>query len=407
MSDSAVGPSSGYLFQFEKALALLSNLDGANDIVSIELVDDVAIQDENGLILMSVQSKHSVSPNGTTFEDTSHALWRTIQIWIEKLEQGIFNNDTRFICSTNKKIDSNYLLRKIQNKDLPDVIKEIKELLKVQQKKLKEATTSGKSIKNTIKLIKFALSKTKEFSIVKRNLEVNDEESLMEKFYVGVNMITDEYSEVRKKAAFEEMYGWIVQNSKAKWLNGSTATFTKKDFDTRLSFVNNNPSIVNAVFRKKNLLGSISETSFEAKKKELFVAQIEDISRNERAKTRKIEKAIQDFIYHDIEMTYIITTGNFTEEDRESFKKTCKEKWQTCFDSHVLKELDEYNSDEKNEIALRIFDTIMDNIQVEFQDGFKFNSSNSYVQNGTFLHLSNTPEIGWHPEWEFKYKTGG
>ena len=43
MSDSASASISGFLFQFEKALALLASSIDSNSIVSIEKVDDVAV----------------------------------------------------------------------------------------------------------------------------------------------------------------------------------------------------------------------------------------------------------------------------------------------------------------------------------------------------------------------------
>ena len=80
MSDSAKGPLAGYLFQFEKALLLLAELDKVTDSISIEDVDDIATHADDGTVLMTIQAKHSISSSGTTYEDTSHALWRTIEI---------------------------------------------------------------------------------------------------------------------------------------------------------------------------------------------------------------------------------------------------------------------------------------------------------------------------------------
>ncbi|MDH6254178.1 hypothetical protein M2347_003905 [Chryseobacterium sp. H1D6B] len=59
MSDSASGSIAGFLFQFEKALVLLATLDNTTDVVSIEQVDDVAIQNDEDLVLVTIQSKHS------------------------------------------------------------------------------------------------------------------------------------------------------------------------------------------------------------------------------------------------------------------------------------------------------------------------------------------------------------
>ncbi|QQT55331.1 hypothetical protein I6I98_08775 [Sphingobacterium multivorum] len=410
MSDSASGSISGFLFQFEKALVLLATLDNITDVVSIEQVDDVAIQSDEDLVLVTIQSKHSIAPNGTTFEDTSKSLWRTLQIWIEKLEKGIFNDSTKFICSTNKKIAANSLLRKILTESFDDVVQEIKVLLDKQKAKLKGLQTSnkeaGKSIKPIIKLIQFVLSKEEKFRIIKENLIIEDSESLIERFFIATHMTTDNYSQTRKELVYNAMYGWLLSGSKAKWLQGTNigAGFTKKDFDAKLSIVNANPAIVNAVFRKKDDLGVIDSKRLSEAKKELFVIQIADINRKKSAKERLIENAVLDFIYHDIEMAHIVRGGNFTEPDFRQFQKACIDRWQSYVDTVIVKELEDYDEEEKNEMAVKIFDNVMNNMEVNFQEGFSFNSSNSYIRNGTFLKLSNIPEIGWHPDWESKYK---
>lgn len=408
MSDSAAGALTGFLYQFEKALAMLATLGAPHETVSVEMVDDVAVQSPDDVVLMALQAKHSISPNGTTFEDTSYALWRTIQLWIEKLANGTFNDQTAFICSTNKIIPAGSLLRRIKDNDIDEVVREIKELLTTQEEKLKALKQvdpkSGGSIQKVSTLIKYALSNEVQFAQVKANLQIQDNEDLQEKFFVALHMTSNEYTPARKQATFESMYGWIAARSKARWKNGADARFQKIDFDSRLAQVNSNPAIISAIFRKKSWLGSLDAKMTTDAKKELFVRQIEDINRNERAKERKIERAIQDFLYHDIEVAHIIKSGNLTDVDFEEFRKNCKERWQACYDAVVIKELDEYEDESKNEMAVRIFDEIMDKVVVSFQSGIAFTQDNQYIHNGTFLKLSNIPEIGWHPEWENKYR---
>ena len=240
MTDSASGSISGFLFQFEKALVLLATLNNITDVVSIEQVDDVAIQNDEDLVLVTIQSKHSIAPNGTTFGDTSKSLWRTLQIWIEKLEDGTFNNSTKFICSTNKKIADNSLLKKILTDSFDNVLKDVKLLLDNQKLKLKILQSNnkeaGKTMKPIIKLIEFVLSKEDQFRIIKENLIIEDKESLMERFYISVHMTTNNYTQARKEFVYNTMYGWLLNASKAKWLQGTNtgATFTKNDFDEKL-----------------------------------------------------------------------------------------------------------------------------------------------------------------------------
>lgn len=208
LSVTAAGSITGFLFQFEKALVLLATLDNTTDVVSIEQVDDVAIQNEEDLVLVTLQSKHSISPNSSTFQDTSKSLWRTIQIWIEKLNSGIFNNSTKFVCSTNKKIGSHTLLYKLKHLDFEQVLREVSQVLDKQKEKVKNLPEkeSGQSIKQVIKLIEFALSNAEKLKIIKENLEIEDQESLKERFLVAAHLTTDNYSQSRKDDVYDAMY---------------------------------------------------------------------------------------------------------------------------------------------------------------------------------------------------------
>lgn len=408
MSDSASGPIAGYLFQFEKALLMLASLEKTSDRISIEKVDDVAAHDSNGVVLMTVQAKHSLAAAGTTFEDTSYALWRTLEIWIQKLNKNIFSNDTKFVCSTNKNIGEQSLLRKIVRLSFNEVLQELNVLLKSQQDKLKqlliEDPKSGSTIKETIKRIRFVLKYSQLLEIVKTNLTICDNENIKEQFLVKIHMMSDDKSDLQRENVYTEFYGWIIYGSKAMWLNGQFASFAKKDFDNKWSHINSNPTIVNAIFRKKDeILGSISQVAIEKAKAELFVKQIEDLKRNKASKERKINEAIQDFLSSDIEIARIISKGNYTSKDFEDFHDECIDIWQTCFDSHVVDEIEEYDDQTKDDFAVKIFDYMMGEIELKFKEGFAFTTSNKYTRKGSILKLSNIPKIGWHPEWKIKY----
>lgn len=408
MNDSAKGPLAGYLYQFEKALYLLSNLGNAADFITIEEIDDIATHSENGTVIFTVQAKHSISASGTTFEDTSYALWRTLQIWIEKLESNFFDSSTTFICSTNKTIPLDSLLYNIKNGKFDDVILRIEELLKQQKESLAKKTvkkpTGGATIKTTIDFIEFVLSKKDVFKTIATNIQIDDNENLKENFFTKIHLNSDKYTDTIKEHIFNTFYGWIVYSSKAKWNQSDTAKFTKKQFDEQLFNINSNASIINNVFRTKESIGTISERKIDEQRKELFVKQIEDLPRRKDAQERIIRKAIHDFIYSDIEIAYIVKKGDFTKEDFEGFLNCCENTWQTLFDNIFIKEFDQYTKEEKDELAISLYNKIMEQAEIKFKEGFTFTTNNEYLRNGSFLKLSNVPKIGWHPEWTDKYK---
>ena len=150
--------------------------------------------------------------------------------------------------------------------------------------------------------------------------------------------------------------------------------------------------------------GTGSAEEMDQKKSELFVKQIEDIYRRKNAKEKIIKNAILDFIYYGIEVKHIVDRGDYTKPDFDDFVVQCRDNWQKVFDIIVVHEPDSYDDTQKNDLAREVFDTVMHKMQVEFKEGFCFNPATEYIRNGCFLELSNIPEIGWHPEWESKYK---
>lgn len=407
-ADSAVGPLAGYLFQFEKALLLLSELVNTTEYVAIEEVDDVSTHEQDGTVLLTLQAKHSISSSGTTFEDTSTALWRTFEIWIDKLEGGTLTNKTTFVCCTNKAIPATSLLAQLKALKFDKAFEEIEKLLKQQQTKLKALQkndpSAGSSIKETNRYIKKVIKKKDVFKIIHKNLSIADNETVREKFLNQLHLGSVQITPVQKERIYHEFYGWIISNSKARWMNGKEARLSKQSFDEKWHIIRTNPSIITAIFRTKVALGTITDNEILSRKKNLFVRQIEDIKRNKDAKARIIKEAILDFLYAEIELKHVVDKGDYTDKDFELFMDECRKAWQSVYDGKVLKEINEYSENEKNELAINIFDTIMKEVKIEFDEGFCFTTSNMYVKNGCFLKLSDAPTIGWHPEWEKKYK---
>lgn len=405
--DSAKGPLAGYLFQFEKALVLLASLEGSTDYISIEEVDDTAAHSENGTVLLTMQAKHSIASSGTTFQDTSTSLWKTINIWIRKLENGTFNEATTFVCSTNKAIPHDSLIKGFITNSLEDSISACKSLLLEQRQKLEEITRlepdKGTSVKQTIKYIETALLKEDLFKIILNKIEILESEvpkiAFLNKIHLGSEALTDNQLDF----VYQIFYGWITHSSLAKWKNENEARFSKSEFNKKWITILTHSSIKCAVFRTKESIGSICDDEILKKKQELFVRQIDDIQLRRDAKERIIKKAITEFIYSEVELKYLIEKGNYTAFDFEEFLDSCFDFWQQQFDEIVTKELSEYDEDMKNEMGLRLYNKIMNMNNLEFGEGIPFSSKNVYIRNGSFLKLSNVPRIGWLPDWDEKY----
>ncbi|WP_139957375.1 ABC-three component system protein [Flavicella sediminum] len=407
MSDSAKGSVSGYLFQFERALLLLSNLNETTDYISIENVDDIASHNKDGTVLIADQAKHSIAESGTTFNDTSYSLWRTIQIWITKLESNIFDSNTEFICSTNKTIKTESLLHFICNNNYKDAKKRIIEIQNSQKEKLKtiqSKNNDGKYVKKILQLINFALTKESFLKQVLEKLKIEDNNNLKKIIFNKLLLNSTHLTNIQKNEVYDSMIGWLVNHSFHMWNNSNEAIFHKQKMDSKYQYCISKISTNITLFRKTDFF-KIDQHQVKTKSDELFVKQIDIIDRRLDSKNRIIRRAIEDYIRYEIEHTYIINqVGEITKEDFNKYLKTCYREWQKYFDKKITLELEQYSSIEKNKIAIKIYDYVMNDLEVNFNEDYLISNKNEYIKNGSFLKLSNTPEIGWHPDWEIKFK---
>lgn len=404
--NEAKGPSAGYIYQFEIALWQLSELKN-NESITIESVDDVAKVDEKGTYITTIQAKHSICSNGKSFGNTSEDLWKTLNIWIENIKNGKLNLNNKFIANSNKKAPKNSIIEKIGKVDFNVLIAEIESVKAAQQVKVenKESKNEGAStIKKTISKIDNVLSNKNELEIISKNFDLWDEQTEV-KSQIFDRMNLGGYTDEQKDNFYYNFLGWIQNTSKEFWLNGAEAIFSKHDFDIKFNSLRDIHLLNKLYFRKKDILENNNLIDSESvDKNQVFIKQIDDIDRYQ--KNEIIEEAIIDYLCRDIEIAHLINNSSpLTRDDFENFESNCIKKWKEIIRKNVTKtNIQDYTIDELNQISIKIYDEVMTGLKMSFQDDFGiFDDSNKYIQNGTFLSLSDKPVIGWHPEWKKRY----
>lgn len=406
MSDTAKGPGAGYIYQFEIALLELSNLK-PNESISIEKIDDVGKEDDNGTYTLTVQAKHSISSSNKTFGNTSVDLWKTLNIWINKVNDGVLNSKNTFKVITNVGIPSNSILKKFNDNTFEKNLSRISKLLGNQQLKRDTKFEKGEkaeSVVKTIGLIQTVLDNETHLKTILENFEYEENYRIEDDFYNKIHISSVENNTI-KQQIYHHFYGWIIQKSKEKWCNGIEAIFTKKDFEEKLQLILKNHTLLNAVFRNKRYIETKENISLDINREDFYVKQLADINRNEEYKEEIIKESILDFILCDIEITDHIVHNNYlTKKDFEDFEERCFQKWKEVRRSHIIKNIDDYTNEELNDISIKICDEILTDVKLNFQEFLQFDDSNKYIQNGTFLNLSNKLSIGWNPNWKNIYK---
>jgi len=405
MSDTAKGPSAGYLYQFELALSELAQLNKSFKL-SIEKMDDLAIQDEKGTYVLTIQAKHSICATGTNFGNTSVDLWKTLTLWINKLKAGLLEDGNEFKAITNVSIPSNSIVRTFNKSNEIEVINGIEKIKNELELKISNKAKEGKnSPSNEIILrhVKFVLNHINEFKTILSHFSYIENYNVKEDFFNLIQLATVENEDL-KKSIYEGFLGWITNKSQETWNNRAEVEFTKKDFEDKYHHLRDIHPLQRALFRNKKDIPEHQTIDLSSKRDDLYIKQIEDIQRDEDDKQYIIKEAILDFILSDIEISHLITRTNiFTQPDYEDFKNLCLNKWGQIKRKHAPQKPENYSVDELNSIAIKIFDELMEEVKLDFMGNFGFDRNNKYIQNGTFLHLSNEPKIGWNPNWKKKY----
>lgn len=108
----APGPMAGFEWQKMRALEIALGLENADDEISIEAFDDVAVL-RDGHVVVAAQFKHSF--NDTSISVNSIELWRTLRAWIPLA----FDGTTSFLLSSTANVHATSSLR-VLTEDAPE-----------------------------------------------------------------------------------------------------------------------------------------------------------------------------------------------------------------------------------------------------------------------------------------------
>lgn len=415
-STEASGSLAGFLFQPDRALLHLSQLKHRGHYVSIEYIDDVGVHDKLDNVLISEQDKHSIKRSGSTFQNSSLDLWKTFSIWIDSFKEGTVNENTKFICSTNKKISQNSFLYEFPRYSLTELELKVKEILKEKTDTLKQKNKDaevqgydkngiGTTLKPLIKNIKIVSENIATFKKILNNIVIEDEQTLEKLKDNFLNHIQRPLENEFSDRIYDELLGWLNERCKVLWKNDKKAKISKEEFNQKMDIINSSQTLKQLIFRAKDEIkkeiGEIDTELESIYSDSIFVKQIDSIERFK--KDTFILDAINDFICYEKEEIRITEKGTITSPDFEKFTKNNEERWNQVFFSYVKQDPEKLTESEKNSLAIEIYDEIM-KLKVKFKDIYEINISNKYIKTGSFHKLADVPKIGWHPDWEKLFK---
>lgn len=392
----------GYLFQPDRALLYLSQLSNRTYSISIELIDDVAIHKSDGSVILTEQDKYSISQTSSTFSDSSKDLWRTLQIWINKINEKILSFDNEFICCSNKKMPTNYILSKISKCDSEEnAIDIIENLKKIVESKKDDLSSKDKKPASSVALLKIMESVILDEKLLGKlisKIKIQDEQNLEKMNDQILNNISLTKGHIYGDKILFYLKGWISDKCKLLINSKSPIVISKEDFNSTVESVYDSYRLSTINFTaRKQILEEIGDKEIEVIQNSTFVEQLKLIKH--RNLQNIILDAIRDYLCYEKEILNVAKYAHITSKDFDDFAEINRIRWGRVFDKYVVNELEDYTKEEKDNFAYKIYDEIL-SMEVKFKGLYEIPITSSYFKNGSYHSLAENLQIGWHPDWK-------
>lgn len=388
-----------YQFYYFMFLALELKL---GQKIGFEVKDDIHIDLPDGTSVL-LQTKHSIATNSDgsiqNLTDLDSDLWKTLSNWTEFIKADVSNGDFiethSFLLVTNKSNQDNVFIKALVQFGIDNDLDNLWNCVSDLQKKTKDAT-----VKNYIKTVK-SMGKRKFRTFASKLTIETGADSVIQK-------IKDRILEnVRQEKLVDSIFESLSSN-----LN--VAKYT--DIKDRKKF-----EITCDDFNKK--FGKCFQPAFESKplpprnlpvllpenlEEQPFIIQLLDIgeitsgSNDIRDYTTQMLKFLNDFNYWSDE-NFLLPTEieDFKGDSIQRWKNSFKARYRTIQNKINNGETLESFEDEIKELGIELINHIREqNLNIAGYPPLGIPSSN-----GHYYALSNNLEIGWHLDWENKYKS--
>lgn len=372
---TAAGQALGYYFQLERALSWISHTP-AGTFIGIETEDDVVIELSNGNKILE-QDKSST--NSHPFVPSKPDLWKTLNIWLDALQNNEIDiNKTTLYLVTNKP-SKNSLAKDLSDatsdSQIDSCIKTLIEKAKTLKGEVKQLADKVLSYRNTLlpNLIK------------KINYESGEGlfgEELRRKLYSDLQL--DMSAEDINNSIVNELLGWMFNITTKSWREKQPACISRDDFmREKMTIITSHrqKAIDNIVIE----IGQIPQSQTKNEWNNNYVKQLECIG----FKNDRILKAIHDYLNAVAKRTEMAYSGYLTYQQIEELDKSLEERWNNIFAGNHLKNKN-LSDEELGQVCY--YETMNCDTSIA---GYQLR--NHFITRGTYHKLSNDLKVGWHP----------
>lgn len=393
------GPQAiGFDYQFYYFMWLALDLKLGQKI-GFEVKDDIHIDKEDGTTIL-FQAKHTVvqkengNPQNLTTLDSD--IWKTLSNWTDMIKSDAnFLSKHSFCLVTNKGENNNKLIDALSLFRRDNDVDKVLDLLRDLRDKTKSAELKS-YIRNVLSLAKkkaklflqkLSIETDTDDIIEKVKSKILERVFMIKEFVVPVfdslssNMNQAKYLDIKNKRKFEITYSeFWDQFGKCFIVNRERQPLPKRQFNINLP---------------ENL------------EEQVFIKQLIDIGEIDKASPQVIKYTTQmlQLVNH---LSYWTENNLLLPVDMDEFKRNSIMIWVNEFRAryrHIERQI-------KSGISITDLETEIQSLGLDLLDQLRRqdlpvagDSLGIELSNGHYYALSNTPELGWHFDWERKYKS--
>jgi hypothetical protein len=380
-TSDAPGSGAGHIFQLERALYHLGRA-GRDDYVAVEYADDVAVI-RDGRVVLREQDKHSVRPKAEILLDRSHALWRTLQIWLTHSPSITSGYCRRFLLVTNNPVAAPIasMLKTLGSDGAGVTAKAIVKTLRA------VGHPKRKSHSQVQLIIDDVLSHSDEelAELISRIeiVEVRNERSDRDELANGLGLDP----RLDPGVTLDALLGWVTKTLQVAWRSQQPGMIS------RAACLAQRREIENALARRRLLPKPAREVPVAQQDRARAMTRpfVHHLARVE-AEGDDLLQAVDHFIQFNIEKHRLASDGEVADSEWEDRGERLRQRW-----INIARQTKrEFKDHEPAEIGIKILErSTYDHFEPLGGDG----CNELYMTSGHYHRLADEDGVWWHPNY--------
>jgi hypothetical protein len=370
----------GYVFQLDRAFSYLASA-GPREKIAIEYIDDVSVHVENQTAaLVQEQNKNSIQPKATVLGDRSHALWHTLEIWLNQIKENPTGICSRYVLATNKPVSSPLAsLIKLQPRTASRLVDLVASMRVTGKAPKGQKTKIQATIDTVLSFSDAELTKLLSRVEVTDSVPVIDLDQLANGFGIPSAFDTE--------TVLNSLRGWMITSLRMSWGAGLPGMIGRASAITQCRQIESHMARQRLMPRPASEVPVTAPDRVSAQSRP-FVDHLQRIS----AGDEDIYEAIDHFVQFNLEKHRLALTGEIPDSEWHERSRRLTDRWTRIMRAHKRN----HAGKSREEIGTGVLE---ETTYHHREPLFNSECNELYMTSGHYHRLADDSDIWWDPEF--------